>query len=157
MAVQHWRSYLQHGEFLIFTDQKSLTQLSKQRIHTHWQQKVFTKLLGLQCRIIYKKGSDNRVADALSRKTVHSSFCAALSTVTPKWIQEILAGYQLDADSLENIAKLSIDPAVVPNYTLVDGLLRYKQRIWIGSNVALQHKLLTACHASALGAIPGCQ
>jgi hypothetical protein len=118
---------------------------------------VFTKLLGLQYRIIYKKGSDNKVADALSRKTVHSPVCAALSTVTPKWIQEILAGYQLDADSLEKIAKLSIDPAIVPNYTLVDGLLRYKQRIWIGSNVALQHKLLTACHASALGAIPGCQ
>ena len=53
LAVQQWRAYLQHGEFLILTDQKSLTQLSDQRIHTHWQQKVFTKLLGLQYKIVY--------------------------------------------------------------------------------------------------------
>lgn len=33
LAVQQWRAYLQHGEFLILTDQKSLTQLSDQRIH----------------------------------------------------------------------------------------------------------------------------
>ena len=55
MAVQQWRPYLQHGEFLIYTDQKSLIQLTEQRLHTHWQQKVFSKLLGLQYRIIYKK------------------------------------------------------------------------------------------------------
>jgi hypothetical protein len=83
MAVQHWRSYLQHAEFSIFTDQKSLTQLSDQRLHTHWQQKVFSKLLGLQYRVVYKQGVENRVADALSRKSSHDSSCAALSTVTP--------------------------------------------------------------------------
>ena len=47
LAVQQWRAYLQHGEFLIYTDQKSLIQLSEQRLHTHWQHKVFSKLLGL--------------------------------------------------------------------------------------------------------------
>jgi hypothetical protein len=47
IAVEQWRSYLQLGKFIIFTDQKSLTHLTDQRIHTIWQQKVFTKLLGL--------------------------------------------------------------------------------------------------------------
>jgi hypothetical protein len=37
MAVRQWRAYLQHSEFIIFTDQKSLTQLTEQRLHTHWQ------------------------------------------------------------------------------------------------------------------------
>jgi hypothetical protein len=34
LAVQSWHSYLQFQEFVILTDQKSLTQLSDQRLHT---------------------------------------------------------------------------------------------------------------------------
>jgi hypothetical protein len=56
LAVQHWRSYLQHGEFCIYTDHKSMSQLNEHRLHTPWEQKVFAKLLGLQYTIIYKKG-----------------------------------------------------------------------------------------------------
>jgi hypothetical protein len=70
LAVQQWRQYLQHGEFYIYTDQRSLVQLNEQRLHTMRQQKVFTKLLGLQYKLLYKQGSDNRVADALSRKSI---------------------------------------------------------------------------------------
>jgi hypothetical protein len=51
LAVQQWRPYLQHQEFVILTDHKSLTQLNEQRLHTPWQHKVFTKLLGLQYRV----------------------------------------------------------------------------------------------------------
>jgi len=83
LDVQQWRSYLQFAEFIIFTDQRSLSQLSEQQLHTPWQHKVFTKLLGLQYKIVYKKGSDNRVADALSRKTAHASQRATVSACTP--------------------------------------------------------------------------
>jgi hypothetical protein len=83
MAVQQWRSYLQLAEFIIYTDQQSLVQLTDQRLHTPWQQKLFSKLVGLQFRILYKPGFTNRVADALSRKPAHDSACAALSVVTP--------------------------------------------------------------------------
>jgi len=47
LVLDHWCSYLQHAEFHILTDQKSLVQWSEQRLHTPWQQKVFTKLIGL--------------------------------------------------------------------------------------------------------------
>jgi hypothetical protein len=33
-AVDHWRPYLQHGEFLIKTDQQSLIHLDDQRVST---------------------------------------------------------------------------------------------------------------------------
>jgi hypothetical protein len=67
MALEQWRSYLQHAEFQIVTDHRSLVQLTEQRLHTPWQHKVFTKLMGLQYRIVYRKGIENGVADALSR------------------------------------------------------------------------------------------
>lgn len=47
LALDHWRSYLQHAEFVIVTDHKSLVQLTKQRLHTPWQHRVFSKLVGL--------------------------------------------------------------------------------------------------------------
>lgn len=83
-AVEQWRVYLQLAEFIIYMDQKSLVHLNEQRLNTMWQQKVFIKLLGLHYKIVYKKGSDNRVADALSRRP-HSSeeSCLALSTAVP--------------------------------------------------------------------------
>jgi len=34
LALEHWRSYLQHAEFHIITDHRSLVQLTEQRLHT---------------------------------------------------------------------------------------------------------------------------
>jgi hypothetical protein len=51
--VDQWRHYLLHSEIFIHTDQRSLVHLNEQRLHTHWQQKVFTKLLGLQYHVGY--------------------------------------------------------------------------------------------------------
>lgn len=90
IAIEQWRSYLQLGEFIIFTDQRSLVHLSDQRLNTTWQQKVFTKLLGLQYRIVYKPGTENRVADALSRRGSQHELLA-ISVPVPLWLDEIKA------------------------------------------------------------------
>lgn len=118
LAVQQWRSYLQHQQFVIFTDQRSLSQLNEQLLHTPWQQKVFTKLLGLQYRIVYKKGVDNRVADALSRRSSHESQCSAISACEPQWLEEVIAGYQLDDSTSQSVAKLALNPDAVSSFTL---------------------------------------
>jgi hypothetical protein len=65
LAVEQWRSYLQLSEFIIVTDHKSLLHLNEQRLHTPWQQKVFTKLLGLSYKVLYKKSQESRVVDAV--------------------------------------------------------------------------------------------
>jgi hypothetical protein len=93
LAVEHWRTYLQHAEFVIHTDHCSLAHLEDQRLHTPWQQKVFTKLLGLQFIIKYKKGSENRVADALSRRPQPEASLCAISTLQPAWLQEVVDLY----------------------------------------------------------------
>jgi hypothetical protein len=66
LAIQQWRPSLQLAEFIIRTDHKNLTHLMDQRLHTDWQRKVLTKLMGLQYRVVYKKGILNGAADALS-------------------------------------------------------------------------------------------
>lgn len=61
------------------------------------QQKVFTKLLGLQYKLVYKKGVDNNVADALSRRPHVEGEMFALSTASLAWLQEVMVGYQEDS------------------------------------------------------------
>jgi hypothetical protein len=95
LAVAQWRSYLQLVEFYIYTDHQSLIQLNEQRLHTMWQQKVYSKLASLQYRIIYKKGSEN-TADALSRYPHTQGQLFHVSHCTPIWIQEVVQGYEQD-------------------------------------------------------------
>jgi hypothetical protein len=66
MAVEKWRHYLERQEFLILTDQKSLAYLNEQNLHSELQRKAMTRLMGLQFKIVYRKGKDNIAADALS-------------------------------------------------------------------------------------------
>jgi hypothetical protein len=97
MAVDHWRPYLQPAEFIVHSDQKSLIHLEEQRISTPWQQKVMMKLLGLRYRIVYKKGQDNRAADALSRcPQPATGELAAVSVCLPTWLEEVRLGYHAD-------------------------------------------------------------
>jgi hypothetical protein len=151
IVVQHWRQYLQQGEFLIYTDHKSLSQLNEQRLHIVWQHKVFTKLLGLQYKVVYKKGAENRVADALSRRAHEAAECSVLSTSTPQWLQLVLNSYGVDAHAKEMVAKLSLDPLAVPQFTLQGGLLRHKSQIWVGNDPLLHDQLIAALLTSALG------
>lgn len=40
-------------------------------------------------------------------------------------------------------------------YTLLNGIIRYKHRIWLGHSVQLQQRVLSALHASAMGGHSG--
>jgi len=149
LAVEQWHSYLQLAEFTIFTDQRSLVHLTDQRLNTPWQQRVFTKLLGLQYKIVYKQGADNRVADALSRRPHQpDSYLCSISSCVPSWTSTIIQGYDSDSDAQLLLAKLAVDPSAVPQFSLHDGVLRYKNRLWLGSNSALQHQVMSALHDS---------
>jgi hypothetical protein len=85
MAVDRWRPYLQRQEFIIKTYHKNLVYLGDQHLQSDLQKKAMTRLMGLQFKIVYKKGKDNRAADALSRISVVHSI-QAMSVVQPLWI-----------------------------------------------------------------------
>ena len=155
VAVEQWRAYLQHGEFLIYTDQRSLSHLTDQRLHTPWQLKLYTKLVGLQYKIVYKPGASNQAADALSRHPAPPLQLQALSSSTPTWLSDVVSGYDSDPGSLKLIQQRTLSPDSHPPYTLTDGVLRHRDRIWLGSNSNLQHCIMVAMHSSAVGGHSG--
>nr|GEV10067.1 hypothetical protein [Tanacetum cinerariifolium] len=67
LALDKWRGYLLDRHFIIKTDHFSLKYLIDQRITTPTQMKWLPKLMRFDYEIVYKKGSENGAADALSR------------------------------------------------------------------------------------------
>jgi hypothetical protein len=90
------------------------------------------------------------VADALSRVGLHFDL-NAVPAVVPIWIQEVLNSYHTDADAMALLQELAVSSRNAGGYSLLDGVIRYKTKIWVGNNTALQTKLIAAFHALALG------
>ncbi|RLN03399.1 uncharacterized protein C2845_PM13G02930 [Panicum miliaceum] len=154
MAVEKWRPYLQRQEFLIRTDHKSLSYLCEQNLHSDMQRKAMTRLMGLQFKVVYKKGRHNCAADALSR-TGHVFSLQAMSEAMPLWIQEVLNSYTTDPKAQVLLAQLAIKSPDGHGFELHQGLIWCKGKIWIANNSALQTRLLAAFHASPIGGHSG--
>jgi hypothetical protein len=136
MAVEKWRPYLQRQEFIIQTDHKSLAYLKEQNLHSKIQRKAMTRLMGLQFKIIYKQGKDNLATDALSR-VAHLMALQAVSVVQPQCVQEVLNSYATDTHAQHLLTRLAISSPDDKGYRLEQGLIRYKNTLWIGANTAL--------------------
>ena len=67
-ALVKWRQYLLGSKFMIHTDHNSLQYLLQQKTLSTEQQKWIEKIVAFEMEIIHKKGKENVVADALSRK-----------------------------------------------------------------------------------------
>lgn len=156
LAIDHWRSYLQHSKFIVRTDQKSLLHLADQRLNTPIQQRAFTKLVGLQFAIQYKAGLTKRAADALSRRGhEEGTEMAAMSVCKPTWLEAVKNSYLNNAGVTARMEKLALDPNSEPQYTMQEGILRYKGRVWIGNDAEVQQHLINSLHASAVGGHSG--
>jgi hypothetical protein len=86
-AVRKWRPYLLGHRFVVRTDHRSLKFLWDQTIAAEAQQKWLLKLMGYDFSIEYKKGYENRAADALSRQM--EGTLLAVSAPIPHWIMPI--------------------------------------------------------------------
>jgi len=155
VAVDHWRSYLQHGEFTIFTDQRSLMHITEQRLQTPWQMKLYTKLVGLQFKVVYKPGTSNLAADALSRHPLPPDQLNAISSSSPTWLTDVAEGYASDPTTRKLLQDLTLNSDSHPPYTLLNGLIHIGDRIWVGDNKTLQLRIFEALHSSAIGGHSG--
>ena len=154
MVVDKWRPYLQRNEFVIKTDHKSLSFLMEQNLHSDLQRKAMTRLMGLQFKVVYKKGKDNVAADALSR-VGHLVAIQAVSMSVPVWVHEVANSYATDSQAQSLLARLTIHSPDEHGYSLHQGLIIFKDRIWVGDNSGLQTKIITALHSSAVGGHSG--
>ena len=70
-AVEHWRCYLEGSVFpvLLYTDHRGLSWLNTQRELTGRQTRWVERLAELEYKVIHIAGTDNVVADALSRRS----------------------------------------------------------------------------------------
>jgi hypothetical protein len=151
MAVEKWRQYLQRGPFLILTDHQSLCTLSDQQLTMDLQRKAMAKLVGLQFQFKYKRGVENGAADSLSRV----GHLMDISVCRPDWVQEVLNSYTTDPQMTTLLQQLTIQSPDPKGFALEHGLIKYKGRIVIGDNLALQTKLISQLHDTPVGGHSG--
>ena len=166
-AVHKWRPYLLGRPFIIKTNQQSLKYILEQRIATPAQQKWLTKLLEYLFVVEYKKGIENKVADALSKRfdpatitqsgtSPDCSFSLCLiSFPCLSWIDELKASYQSDPTMLSLLQKLQDDPIKPKSFSLHNGLILFKGRVYLSSAYGLKPKVLQLVHDSPLGGHSG--
>ena len=80
-AIDLWHPYLLGQCFQIKIDHRSLKYFMEQCISSPDKQKWVTKIFGYDYEIIYKKGKDNVVVDALSQKYEEEGSLFSLSFI----------------------------------------------------------------------------
>jgi hypothetical protein len=106
------------------------------------------KLLKFNYSIEYKKGKENRVVDALSRKD-HS--VSTISTAVPGWISDIEESYNNDTLYTDMIQQLVVNNQASQDYSLHACILRYKGGMCIGNSTNLKENILASLHSSPIG------
>jgi hypothetical protein len=105
-AIDLWCPYLLGQCFQIKTDHQSLKYFLEQRISSPEEQKSVTKLFGYDYEIIYKKGKNNVVADALSQKYEEEGSLFSLSFIEPDCLQDVYQDWLQDPKSSHLIHQL---------------------------------------------------
>ena len=164
-AVKVWRPYLLGRKFIIVTDQQALRHLLEQKIVTPEQQKFMVKLLGFEYDIIYQPGKENKVADALSRKegsamiwTVYGEDdqgLMALSGAEWRIWDKLKEAMKLDARVQDICRKLENQEDKVNRYKLRNGLLYYKNYVYVPGVPGLREEILAHFHNSKEGGHSG--
>jgi hypothetical protein len=138
--------------FVVHTDQQSLKFLLEQKVGTPFQQKWISKLLGYDFIVEYKKGAENRVADALSRKEGWEDelSLSLLSIPTVGWIEDLKQQYVEDVELQQLLDKWLKHELDTRRYSFRDGLLLYKHKILLGKSPQLKNQVLHYVHSDPI-------
>lgn len=97
---------------------------------------MFTKLLGLRYQVVYRRGAENVPADALSRRE-HTLQLAVVSSLAHVWLEELQSWYPTDQEAKHLLQRLLVGVPADSPFQLKQGIIFYKDRIWLGSNVSV--------------------
>ncbi|GMY12559.1 hypothetical protein FCV25MIE_07798 [Fagus crenata] len=106
--------------------------------------------MGFDFSIEYKRGSENKVADALSRRDegTKEEQLLALSSPIPHWVDAIREEQQSRSQLKQLVQRVQEDEAVGP-WEVRDGLLMFKGRIYVDSDSHLKQDIINQFHGSS--------
>jgi hypothetical protein len=120
------------------------------------QQRWVSKLLGYEFVVEYKKGQENKVADALSRRNEDKLQIASLAVISYpslEWLLEVKDSYANDPTLLSLVKKVEEGLMANIKYCVRQGILLYKKRLYILNT--LQEKVLQFVHSNSLAGHAG--
>src|SRR5437588_4664713 len=149
-ALREWRYYLEGNHFKVITDHLSLKYLHTQPTLSKRQARWMETLSEFDMEIEYQPGATNVVADALSRPPTINNILQVKSDL----MKEVKEAYKLDAGTQELIQVLEKSSDKIPpelqkkaqQFTLQNGTLYFKDRIYVPTDPKLRLKLLQEYH-----------
>ena len=70
-------------------------------------------------------------------------------------MEELQKSYERDGHCQDIIAQLILDPNTHTDYAMVDGMLRYQGKLYVGSANNIRNQIIEVFHASAIGGHSG--
>ncbi|KAL4346612.1 hypothetical protein GQ457_17G009440 [Hibiscus cannabinus] len=152
LAVKKWSPYLLGRHFKIKTDHQSLKFLTDQQAITTAQQKWVVKMLGYDFEVMYRSGSQNRVADVLSRNPSFGG-CQAMvvSAVTSELFNKISDTWKTDPKLQKKITEILNGNSASAKYSWDGRSLRRKGKLVVGNDIEVRKELLNFFHSSVIG------
>jgi hypothetical protein len=144
-AIRHWRPYLWGRRFTVRTDHYSLKFLLDQRLSTIPQHHWVGKLLGFDFGVEYKPGSQNAVADALSRRDTPEGAVLAISAPRFDFLDRLR---EEQANSPAVVAlrdEIQAGSRGAP-WAVTDGWVTYDSRLYVPPASPLLQELMAAVH-----------
>lgn len=108
------------------------------------------KLLPFDFTIVYKSGSENKGADALSRRPQHADFFTLVMPI-PLDFSDLREAIEADPYTKQIRDQLSSDPSTDPYFSSSANHLYYKSRLVIPDYPELKAKILAEAHDSPTG------
>ncbi|GMI67908.1 hypothetical protein HRI_000460100 [Hibiscus trionum] len=156
VAVKKWSNYLIGKHFKIRTDYQSLRFLTENQVVTPTQQKWVIKMMGYDFEVCYKKGINNTIADALSRRpTVALIQTMCVSCISTDFFKRETESREKDDRLVEVIEELKKGSGKHSKYSWDERQLRRKGKLVVGNNSDLRSELLEFFHSSPTGGHSG--
>jgi hypothetical protein len=128
----------------------------EQRLSSEEQKNWVTKILAYDFETIYKKGKQNVVADALSRKDEDvEAFLCDISIIQPDWIIEVGDEWKNDKKHVESHSKVAPGFHCIRYIYMKNDSLWYKYCLYLCKNSQLKQKLLLELDTSLVGGHSG--
>ncbi|KAJ9552821.1 LOW QUALITY PROTEIN: hypothetical protein OSB04_016866 [Centaurea solstitialis] len=155
-ALKIWRHYLYGVKCTIYTDHRSLRYFLEQPNLNMRQRRWLDVVKDYDCEILYHPGKANVVADALSRKTDHTSLrISHLKMAVTTSFVDVVRRAQEEASREENQNGERIRGQMSALVRDSRGLLTRYGRVWVPRAGAARQTLLEEAHKSRFSIHPG--